>query len=169
MRSKVFHSVVLAMALFLYAFVMVVLTDSLLPAIFGLLLLPPIVWSADALGIADMMSSRPVSQPNPQRQYTALRSKVKALLDIARRMNWQAVDLDRGIREGEDVEEEMDRATKRMKELVDEIRLAAGRARMTPEILLVDDPTLNPSRRTTDPYERGPDAPGEADAYDEAE
>lgn len=161
MRSKLFYSVVLATSLFMYIVVLVVPLDAVLTGVLGMLVLPPIIWSADALGIVDSISAVPKAPPRHVRQYTLLRSKVRMLLDIAKRMNWLAVDLDRGVREEVDVAEEMDLATVRMKDLVDEIRDTAGRALASPDVLVPEEPLLDHDRRGEDRRDRETDAPDE--------
>ena len=123
----------LATALFLYGYVLFVLTDEVLPGILGLMVLSPIIWATDVMGITDIIREMPRSQPPHQRRYSALRSKVVSLLDVVRRINWLAVDLDRGFRAASEVEKEMDQSVERMKGLVDEMREAAGRASLGPE------------------------------------
>ena len=133
MRSNLFYGVVLATALFVYMYVLFILTDQVLPGILGLMILPPIIWATDALGLTEMIREMPKYQPPRHRSYTALRSKVTLLLDVVRRINWLAVDLDRGFRGANEVEKEMDQSVELMKGLVDEIREVAGRTSLGPE------------------------------------
>ena len=133
MRSNLFYSVVLATALFVYMYVLFILTDQVLPGILGLMILPPIIWATDALGLTEMIREMPTYQPPRHRSYTTLRSKVTLLLDVVRRINWLAVDLDRGFRGANEVEKEMDQSVELMKGLVDEIREVAGRTSVGPE------------------------------------
>ena len=117
MRSKLLYTLVLITAFFLDAVVIFVFTDATLRVILGLLFLLPIIWAADALGIADVISDLPRTKVR-HRQFGALRSHVRLLLDVVRRMNWLAVDLERGIRIPSEVEEELDGAYERLKEIV---------------------------------------------------
>jgi hypothetical protein len=143
MRSKLFYISVLATAFFLDAVVIFVFTDAVLRVTLGLLFLLSIIWAADALGIADMISDLPRTKVR-HRQYGALRSNVRVLLDVVRRMNWLAVDLERGIRSEDEVEEELDKAYTRMKGIVEEIRGVAGRASTDPEVSAQPDLMLDP-------------------------
>ena len=142
MRSKLLYIVVLMTAFLLDAIVIFVFTDPVPRVTLGMLFLIPIVWAADALGIADMISDLPRTQIR-HRQYGALRSNVRLLLDVVRRMNWLAVDLDRGIRSPSEVEDEMEQAYVLMKGIVDEIRQVAGRASADPEVLASPDLMLD--------------------------
>ncbi len=142
MRSKLLYSVVLIAAFVMDAVVIFVFTDPTLRVVLGMLFLLPIIWAADALGIADMISDLPRTQVR-HRQYGALRSHVRLLLDVVRRLNWLAVDLERGIRSPSEVEEEMEGAYKRLKEVVDEIRASAGRASADPERVATPDLLLD--------------------------
>ena len=142
MRSKLLYTLVLITAFFLDAVVIFVFTDAMLRVILGLLFLLPIIWAADALGIADVISDLPRTKVR-HRQFGALRSHVRLLLDVVRRMNWLAVDLERGIRSPSEVEEELDGAYERLKEIVEEIRSSAGRASSDPEKVATPDLLLD--------------------------
>ena len=151
MRSKLLYIVVLVIALLLDAVVIYVFTDPLARVTVGLLFLLPILWAADALGIADVVSDLPATRIH-RRQYGALRSQVRLLLDVVRRLNWLAVDLERGIRSEDDVREEMNQAYDRLKGIVVGIRDTAGRASAGPEVLV--EPNL-PVDRSQPPQETG--------------
>ncbi len=133
MRSKLFYIVMLVTAFLLDAVVIYVFTDPLARVTVGLLFLLPILWAADALGIADVISDLPRTRLR-YRQYGALRSHVRLLLDVVRRLNWLAVDLERGIRSEDEVREEMNQAHDRLKGIVEGIRDTAGRASADPEV-----------------------------------
>ena len=151
MRSKLLYTVVLVTASLLDAVVIYVFTEPLARVTMGLLFLLPIIWAADALGIADMISDLPRTRLR-HRQYGALRSHVRLLLDVVRRLNWLAVDLERGIRSEDDIREEMNQAHDRLKEIVEGIRDTAGRAAADPEVLV--EPDL-PVDRNQPPQETG--------------
>jgi hypothetical protein len=139
-RSKTFYRVAFATAFVFYATTFFWLADGWLPGVLGLLLLPVIIWAADALGIPQRMRDLTRERPHSPRKYVQLRSRVDSLLDLAKRVNWLAVDMDRGIRTAADVEEELDKAVERMKGLVDEIREAAGKASDDPDVVSLPDP-----------------------------
>ncbi len=125
MRSKLLYIVVLVTAFLLDAVVIYVFTDPLARVTVGLLFFLPILWAADALGIADVISDLPATRIH-HRQYGALRSHVRLLLDVVRRLNWLAVDLERGIRSEDEVREEMNQAHDRLKGIVEGIRDTVG-------------------------------------------
>ena len=159
MRSKLLYIVVLVMALLLDAVVIYVFTDPLARVTVGLLFLLPILWAADALGIADVISDLPATRIH-HRQYGALRSHVRLLLDVVRRLNWLAVDLERGIRSEDDVREEMNQAHDRLKEIVEGIRDTAGRASVDAEVLVEPNLPADRSQPPQDTEASADEAPG---------
>lgn len=66
-----------------------------------------------------------------KRRFTRLRSQVQQLLDEIRRLNWMAVDAERGFRDPEQAAEEMDKIEDRLNKLIAEIRSTAGQ--LSPE------------------------------------
>jgi hypothetical protein len=142
MRSKSLYIVVMVTAIFLNALVGFVFVDPTPRVIMGMLFLIPIVWAADSLGIAGWISDLPATRIR-NRQFGALRSNVRLLLDVVRRMNWLAVDLERGIRSPAEVQVEMDEAHTLMQEIVDGIRETAGRASADPEKVAAPDLMLD--------------------------
>ncbi len=68
------------------------------------------------------------------RQFGVLRSEVVQLLDVVRRLNWLTVDLERGVRNKDAVTAEIAFAERRLGEILDEIRNAAGRSTGVEEI-----------------------------------
>ncbi|NIN72374.1 MAG: hypothetical protein GTO46_10755 [Gemmatimonadetes bacterium] len=91
----------------------------------GLLLLAPIVWSSARLGVVELVTQSPADKVH-KRRFVQLRSQVGQLLDEIRRLNWMAVDAERGFRSREAALKEMDRIEGRLKELIEEIRVTAG-------------------------------------------
>jgi hypothetical protein len=91
----------------------------------GLLLLAPIVWLSSRLGLADLISQSPSARIH-KRRFTRLRGQVQQLLDEIRRLNWMAVDVERGFRSREKALQEMDVIEVRLRELIQEIRTTAG-------------------------------------------
>ena len=91
-------------------------------------LLVPIIYAADGLGIGRMLNVLPGRAESVRpRRFGSLRAEVMQLLDVVRRLNWLAVDLERGDRNDDDVKEEIARAEKRLDEILADIRKAAGR------------------------------------------
>ncbi len=92
------------------------------------LLLVPIVYAADGLGLGRMLNSLPGrADPVRHRRFGSLRAEVMQLLDVVRRLNWLTVDLERGDRNEADVKEEIARAEERLDEILGKIRNAARR------------------------------------------
>lgn len=91
----------------------------------GLLLLAPIVWSSARLGVVELVTQSPADKVH-KRRFVQLRSQVGQLLDEIRRLNWMAVDAERGFRSREAALQEMDRIEGRLKDLIQEIRVTAG-------------------------------------------
>ena len=91
------------------------------------LLLIPIVYASTGLGVPRMVNALP-AQPIHDRQFSVLRSEVIQLLDVVRRLNWLTVDLERGVRNEDDIKAEIARAEERLDEILAEIRSAAGRS-----------------------------------------
>lgn len=162
MRSKSLSIVVLVIAVCLDALVIFVFPDPLPRVIMGLLFLIPIVWAADSLGVAGWITDLPATRVR-HRQYGALRSNVRLLLDVVRRMNWLAVDLARGIRSPEEVEDEMDEAYSLMQGIVLGIRKTAGRASADPEIIATPDLMLDKKSLSEAPAEVAPEMAASGD------
>ncbi len=106
----------------------------------GLLALAFVVWSAARVGVTDFLSRSPVDHVY-QRRFVHLRSQVQTLLDEIRRMNWMAVDAERGFRDREEALREMDAITRRLKEMIEDIRRTAGQASPEAEVAVGDEPT----------------------------
>lgn len=158
MRSKLLYVFVLVVSFLLDGIVIYVFTDAVMRVTLGLLFLLPIVWAADALGVADMISDLPRTKLR-HRQYGALRSNVRLLIDVVRRLNWLAVDLDRGIRDEGEVTKEMDEAYELLKGIVDNIRATAGRASADPEVLAEPDLPVDPVQPSQETEISGEEAP----------
>ena len=159
MRSKLLYIVVLVTALLLDAVVIYVFIDPLARVTVGLLFLLPILWAADALGIADLVSDLPATRMR-HRQYGALRSHVRLLLDVVRRLNWLAVDLERGIRIEDEVRDEMNQAHDRLKGIVEGIRDTVGRASADSEVLVEPNLPVDRSQRPQEAGASADEAPG---------
>ena len=127
MTLKLRHVAVLFFALFLGAAAMYIDIAPWLRVLVAALLLLPIVYAADGLGIAQMLNVLPDRRVHP-RQFGVLRSEVIQLLDVVRRLNWLTVDLERGVRSEDAVKAEIAFAERRLEEILTEIRGAAGRS-----------------------------------------
>jgi hypothetical protein len=92
----------------------------------GLLLLAPIVWASARLGVVELVTQTPSDRVH-KRRFVRLRAQVQQLLDEIRRLNWMAVDVERGFRSREAARGEMDNIEIRLKDLIEEIRGTAGK------------------------------------------
>ena len=126
MTFKFRHVLVLFFALFLGAAAMYVDIRPWIRVLVAGLLLVPIIYAADGLGIAQMLNVLP-DRGIHHRRFGILRSEVVQLLDVVRRLNWLTVDLERGVRNEDDVKAEIAVAEQRLDEILSEIRGAAGR------------------------------------------
>jgi hypothetical protein len=107
------------------AFVLYFVDNPPLRLVLGLLLLAVIVWASARLGVVDLLTQSPV-RPVHERRFVRLRSQVQKLLAEIRRLNWMAVDAERGFRSREQAMQEMDAIEERLKEMIAEIRSTAG-------------------------------------------
>lgn len=101
----------------------------------GLLLIAPIVWLASRLGLSDLITQSPSARVH-KRRFVRLRGQVQLLLDEIRRLNWMAVDAERGFRNREKALREMDMIEQRLKELIQEIRSTAGQMAAESEVVV---------------------------------
>ena len=127
MTFKLRYVVVLLFALCLGAAAMYIGIAPWLRVLVAAFLLVPIIYAADGLGIGPMLNVLPVPTVR-HRRFGPLRSEVMQLLDVVRRLNWLTVDLERGVRNKDDVKAEIARAEQRLDEILNEIRRAAGRS-----------------------------------------
>ncbi len=105
--------------------VLVLVSAPLARAVGGMALAAVIVWLAMGLGAARVLQARRAS--GPIRRFDALRATVEEFLAEIRRLNWVAVIGERGFRDPETAERERGVIERRLHQLVDEIRDAAGR------------------------------------------
>ncbi len=124
------ESVVLITALIADIFVLYFLEDPAARLSLGLLLLAPIVWASARVGVVELLTETQPDQVH-KRRFTRLRNQVGQLLDEIRRLNWMAVDAERGFRSRETAIQEMDAIEGRLKAIIEHIRNTAGQ--MTPE------------------------------------
>lgn len=107
------------------AAVLYFLSDSMMRLSLGLVLLGLIVWAAGRLGVVELLSRLPSDRVH-ERRFVMLRSQVKQLLAEIRRLNWMAVDAERGFRSREAAMREMDGIEQRLKDIIHQIRTTAG-------------------------------------------
>lgn len=105
-------------------------------AVLGVLLIFPIVWIVARTTTAETLSSVPAA--DKKRHFKGLRARVTQLLDEIRRLNWMAVDAERGFRNRDEAMREMDRIEIHLKEIISEIRTTAGKSTMESEPDVVD-------------------------------
>ncbi len=116
---------ILSAAVIADAAVIYFLSDPMLRLSLGLVLLGLIVWASGRLGVVELLSESPADRVY-KRRFVMLRSQVKQLLAEIRRLNWMAVDAKRGFRSREAAMREMDGIEQRLKEIIHQIRTAAG-------------------------------------------
>ena len=133
MTYKLRHVAVLLLSLFLGAAAMYIQIDPWLRVLTAALLLLPIIYAADGLGIAQMLNVLPHRKVR-HRRFGVLRSEVIQLLDVVRRLNWLTVDLERRVRSEDDVKAEIAVAEQRLDEILAEIRNSAGRSSTRDEL-----------------------------------
>ncbi len=129
-RRATLEALILVAALIANGAVLYFGTDPAARLSLGLLLLALVVWAASKLGVVDLVTQLPAERVH-KRRFTLLRSQVQQLLDEIRRLNWMAVDAERGFRSRETALGEMDQIEGRLKDLIEEIRSTAGQ--MSPE------------------------------------
>lgn len=112
-------------ALIADALVLVFVDDPWGRLLLGLLLLAVIVWSSARIGVLDLITGSP-TEPVYKRRFVRLRGQVQQLLDEIRRLNWMAVDVERGFRSRDTAAQEMDVIEARLKTIIEEIRGTAG-------------------------------------------
>ena len=108
--------------------------QAILRVVVAVLLLVPILQAADGLGLSQRLNQRS-SKKSRDRQYNALRARIGMLLDVVRRLHWLAVDKERGLRNEDDVQSDLDIALKRLEEIFGEIRHEAVQVSQSSESL----------------------------------
>ena len=133
MTYKLRHVAVLLLSLGLGAAAMYVDMNSWYRIVVAGFLLIPILYGAEGLGIPKMLNVVP-DETVRNRQFGVLRGQVMQLLDLVRRLNWLNVDLERGVRQEDDVKTEIAHAEQRLDEIIVEIRSVAGRTSQGTEV-----------------------------------
>jgi len=108
-------------------------TDPLLRLIVGLLLLALIVWASARVGLVEILGQSPPETIH-KRRFGLLRAQVQQLLAEIRRLNWIAVDVERGFRTRDRALHEMDTIEERLRGLIAEIRSTAGQTSNESEV-----------------------------------
>lgn len=124
-RRPTLEAAILFIALAAVVAVLLAVEEPMARLALGLLLLAPIVWASARLGVVELVTQSPAERVH-KRRFVRLRSQVQQLLDEIRRLNWMAVDAERGFRSREKALREMDRIEERLKDLIAEIRTTAG-------------------------------------------
>ena len=99
--------------------------------IIGLLLLPMILWAGIRFEVTAVASQSRWTTRG--RVFRELRSQVVLLLEHVRRLNWIAVDAERGFRNQDEAMSEMDSIEDEIREIITDVRKAAGRPTVEPE------------------------------------
>ena len=133
----------LAFAVFLEAAVLYFVENPGQRLALGMALLLPIVWMIARTRVVEAISELPIVIR--RRQYSEMRKHVVLFMDEVRRLNWMAVDADRGFRSQDEATNEMDAIEKRLQSLVGEIRQTAGRAVATERQVLVSETSQGPT------------------------
>jgi hypothetical protein len=120
------------------ALVLYFLNDAAPRLIIGLLLVPIILWSGVRFEITAMDANQPRGAPRG-RVFRELRSQVALLLEQIRRLNWIAVDAERGFRNQDQALSEMDEIEDKIREIITDVRRAAGRPTVEPETGMVQE------------------------------
>ena len=92
----------------------------------SVLFLAPIIWAAAHLDVAEDIEERLVPGPYGRR-FIRLRTRVDHVLAEVRRLNWMAVEGDRGFRDRDEAVREMDAIEESLVQMIVEIRQVAGR------------------------------------------
>ena len=105
----------------------------------GLLLVPVMLWTGIQLEAMAMVTNRD-RWASRGRVFRELRSQVVLLLEQVRRLNWIAVDAERGFRDRDSAMREMDAIEDEIRGIITDVRRAAGRANAEPETTLIREP-----------------------------
>ena len=125
MQSKLLTAFLLLIAVAVHVAVTFFLSDPWTRLSLGFLLLAPILWASSQLGMAEILPHIPTARFRP-RHFSSFRKNVAALMDEVRRLNWLAVDRDRGFRDRETIEADIKMSEQRLEECLVKIRRTAG-------------------------------------------
>ena len=107
--------------------------------IIGLLILPVMLWAGIRLEAMAMLTNQD-RWASRGRVFRELRSQVVMLLEHVRRLNWIAVDAERGFRDRDDAMREMDAIEDEIRDMISDVRRAAGKPTAEPETTLIREP-----------------------------
>ena len=136
--SRTFYLAVLILSVLLDAVVLYYPVDPAPRLIIGLLLVPIILWAGIRLEVDGMLATQS-RWASRGRVFRELRSQVVLLLEQVRRLNWIAVDAERGFRNQDDATREMDEIENEIREIITDVRRAAGRPTSSPETSTVPE------------------------------
>jgi hypothetical protein len=139
-------------------YVLYFVNDPALRIRLGMFLLAPIVipllWAPHRFPVFGMPQAR------PRRRFSLLRRWVRELLREISRLNWLAIDTDRGYDDREEKKDEIEGIESRLLEILEEIKASAGKVDTQPE----EGHTADIAMRK-DPAPRwSPDQPQEGEA-----
>ena len=137
--TRASYLAVLVVAVMANAAVLYFPVEPALRLLVGLLLIPIILWAGLRVEITRMDSDRS-PWTSRGRVFRDLRSQVVVLLEHIRRLNWIAVDAERGFRDKDDAMREMDEIEDEIRGMIADVRKAAGRAHSAPETSLIRKP-----------------------------
>ena len=107
--------------------------------IIGLVLLPVMLWAGIRLEAMAMLTNQD-RWASRGRVFRELRSQVVMLLEHVRRLNWIAVDAERGFRDRDDAMREMDAIEDEIRDMISDVRRAAGKPTAQPDTTLIREP-----------------------------
>ena len=134
--SRTLYLTVLVMSVLLDAFVLYFPVEAAPRLVIGLLLVPIILWAGIRFEVTAMDASQS-RWATRGRVFRELRSQVVLLLEHVRRLNWIAVDAERGFRNQDEAMREMDDIETEIREIITDVRRAAGRPTVEPEAGIV--------------------------------
>ncbi len=129
--SRTVRLIVLFAAFLVESSVLYFVDNPMVRTVVGLILIVPIVWIVARTNT--IVTIPDIPDADKKRHFKGLRAQVVQLLDEIRRLNWMAVDAERGFRDREQAMSEMDRIESRLKEIISEIRSTAGQSAADPE------------------------------------
>ncbi len=100
--------------------------------VIGLLLVPIMLWAGIRFEVTGMVANQS-RWTSRGRVFRELRSQVVLLLEHVRRLNWVAVDAERGFRNQNEAMREMDDIENDIRDIITDVRRAAGRPTVEPE------------------------------------
>ena len=137
--SRTAYLAVLVLAILSDAVILYFPIDATPRLIIGLLLVPIILGAGIRVEVNGMPANRN-RWASRGRVFRELRSQVVLLLEQVRRLNWIAVDAQRGFRNQDDATREMDKIEDEIREIVTDVRRAAGKPTGDPETDTVRKP-----------------------------